>query len=109
MGKKSSADPTAFYGDKARAAWEYAQQRPPKAKHKGTSFWPLPKELRKPFADADPKTGLGPCCCDRCSPTARKSAMAGCWDTLAVGNGEAWLVHHPALRGVPRKRKREEA
>lgn len=74
---------------------------------------PLPRSMWKPFADADPETGLGPCCCRYCSADGSSKA-AGAWDTLAIrrdpslrGEGRAsghgadatWMVHAPELHG----------
>lgn len=89
----------------AREAVAWAEGREPDGERNVTRFWYLPAELRRPFADADPATGLGPCCCRFCSPKPRESRPAGCWDTLAVGYGNdrrltAWLVHGPGFGGA---------
>ena len=98
-----------YHGDEARAAVEWAKDCKPDGKANSTRFWGLPKDLRKPFADADPETGLGSCCCRYCSPESSKSRPVGCWDTLAIGVGNdrvvhAWLCHGPEFRGVKPKR-----
>lgn len=110
---KVDRNPTSFYKG-AREAWEWARDRKPDQVLNSTALWYLPKELRQPFEDADPKTGLGPCSCRYCSPSMEKSASNGCWDTLAVGfvgsrlvQESAWIVHAPDLGG--RRPKREQA
>lgn len=72
-----------------------------------TIFIPLPKELHQPFADADPETGLGPCCCRYCSTERGASQKRGAWDTLAVTavkmrgspRETTWMVHAPEYHG----------
>lgn len=68
----------------------------------------LPRALWRPMSDADPETGLGPCCCSYCSPD-KSSRMAAAWDTLAVrirperGSADhTWTVHAPEIHGKPR-------
>jgi len=75
----------------------------------GTLFFPLPQALRRPFSDADPATGLGPCACRYCSPVAHVSQPNGCWDTCAASSdGESvWQPHHPALNGALPKRAKD--